>query len=363
MSDLLLAGLDVSSIYASDKIEKNNTSIIDFNGSENARRKSSNHFSIIRADGSFTGRTYYNSLGYHLLQLVDTMISEKEFSHVIPGSGWDLSLESWTANQALFGEAELIGTPIKNFIKSRSLKRCSLEIKKQGLETARPINSEIINENISVISSDLTFSSNPFSSSLQLSSELSSFQMDKEIINLGPLSALNRQLFSLLFYVTETHAECVIISTYDHEIRNNDLIMKRRFKGINTVDENNPLFNIIPLLEELTLKLGWLGWGQVDLLLSKDTPQIVALYPWPTPLCHGVRRAGIDPLDWQMKSINNDKIDLPILKKEFSHSLIYSSSNTVSTFPKENTDELIEVHQTDTLIPSNMVSIQYLSEI
>ncbi|MCG3219416.1 MAG: hypothetical protein KAR35_10440, partial [Candidatus Heimdallarchaeota archaeon] len=316
MKDLLLAGLDVSSLYTSDKIEKNNTSIIDFNGSENARKKSSNHFSIIRADGTIAERTYYNSLGHYLVQLVDTMVSEKEFSYVIPGSGWDLSLESSITNESIFGEAELIGTSVKNFIKSRSLKYSSDEINKQGLETV-PISSETINESVSVVLSDFTFSSNPFSSSLQLLSELSSFQTDKEIINLGSLNSSNKQLLSLLYYVTETTVECVIMSSYEHELRDNGLIMKRILKDTKTIETTDPLHSVLPLLEELTLKLGWLGWGQVDLIQNNEsTLKIVALYPWPTSLCHGIRWAGLDPLDWQIRSLNDEKLDPPTLKKE-----------------------------------------------
>ncbi|MHA1912369.1 MAG: hypothetical protein ACTSYA_11825 [Candidatus Kariarchaeaceae archaeon] len=363
MKDILLAGLDVSSLYTSDKIEKKNTSIIDFNGSENARRKSSNHFSIIRVDESFAERAYYHSLGYYLLQLVDTIVSEKEFSYVIPGSGWDLSLKDWAADEPIFGEAELIGTPIKNFIKSRSLKHCSNEISKLGLKIAKPIDSEITDESVSVILSDLTFSSNPLSSSIQLSSELSSYQIDQELINLGSFSALNKQLYSLLYYVTKTQSECIIISTYDYEIRNYGLMMKRTLKDTKVIEVTEPLSNVFSLLEELILKLGWLGWGQVDLILNeKSDPKIVALYPWPTSLCHGVRWAGLDPLEWQMKSANNEKLDPPTLKKEFYHSLLYSNRNAVPTYSKKNSVELVEPHQTGAIIPSNMVSVQYLSD-
>ncbi|MCG3218528.1 MAG: hypothetical protein KAR35_05960, partial [Candidatus Heimdallarchaeota archaeon] len=94
----------------------------------------------------------------------------------------------------------------------------------------------------------------------------------------------------------------------------------------------------------------------------ESTLKIVALYPWPTSLCHGIRWAGLDPLDWQIRSLNDEKLDPPTLKKELYHTLLYSRRNTLSTLPKEKKVELVEVHQTGTPIPSNMVSTQYLSD-
>jgi len=361
MKDLLLAGLDVSSLYASDRVEQNNTSIIDFNGSENARSKSKNHFSIIRADKSFARRTYYNPLGYYLLQLVDTMISEKEIRYVVPGSGWDLSLEKWVVSEPLFGEAELIGTSIANFIRSRSIKRCSSEIIKQGLKVATTAISDEAIDGVSIVSSDLTFSSNPFSSSLQLAEELNSFPSNKQILNLGSLSTLKNHFFSLLYYVTEAHAECFIVSAYDYENRNSDLIIRRTLKSAKTIKSSDPLNEVFPLLKDLTLKLGWLGWGQVDLILNDTSaPQIVSLYPWPTALCHGIRWAGSDPLGWQIKALTNEQIEPFALKKEIYHSAIYSCKMPI--YPISTEVELIEVHKSGALIPSNMVSIQYLSD-